>query len=845
MGFFSLDDLEITEPKVAKNVKSNKEVFYNCEQCGLYKNCNSPKMEYKGKGEKGILLVVNAPTVKADRIGEPIAGETKHIIRELCKKANLDMYNDIWIVNAIQCRHTKVNKATVPACRERLQTLIKELSPNSIIALGNTAIDVLLGDIDNSKADKLSGYHVPYIGYETVIYPTYGTKDLIIEKYNVVMEKKMLQAFIQAQHPEYINYEAILDIIQLHKASDIKNTLLNLESENLVAFDYETTGIQPYKKGHEIICMSVSNGIKSYVFMVHSELHPYIKHFLESDVKKIAHNAKFELVWSKAIFNVEVKNLVADTMLIAHSLNNTPGIVGLKFQTFANFGIPDYGKEMKALFDSDNVHDFNQLYYMKHRGELLLIQDKLLDYCAIDSQVTKWLYDKQLVELEKTPKLKEGVKLFLEGTKAFADIEYYGIKIDTQRVETNIVNITEQLELLNELIYDSDEVKQWDGKLFNFSSNPDLAHLLYDILEYPVYKTTPSGAPSVDAEALEKIAENENSQFIKLLLKYRKLLKIRDTYLLGIKNGTMYNYIHPSFNLQTAQTYRSSSSKPINLQNITKRDKFAKSMIRTVFIPDINQFLEELDFSTLEVNISQCYCQDENLLKYLVDPEHNMHTDSACDLFLRTKDTLLEEERQVTKGGFVFSQIYGSSYKNCAKKLWEDMPKASKIHLAKNGYKTLAQYTELVKEAEYQFWDVRFKDWGQWKRDNWKAYLANGYIDFYTGFRATTIMSPMQAGNIAIQGSAFHCLLYVMNYLHKELKNNKLESRILGEVHDSIIMSVLPDEEEIVHSIVKKALDSLKDNWDWITVQLTMEYEQGPINGDWTQVEKVGKIVSK
>ena len=839
-GFFDLNEIDIDEPTIKKK-KVVKEVYYSCEQCGLYKNCNSPKMHYSGSGKSGILLVVDPPTVKADRMGEPLVGEYKHIVKDLCKNANLN-YDDLYIINALQCRHTKTNKASIPSCRIRLRDTIQQLKPKSIIALGSTALEVLLGDKESTSIEKMEGYAIPYIGYETVIYPTYGTRDLIIEKYNTVVEKKMLQAFIAAQNPNYVNYESLVDVMQVSELESL-DVLNNMTYEELVAFDYETTGIQPYKTGHEIISMSVSNGKKAYAFLVTENNKNAIRDFLTSDVKKIAHNAKYEMIWSKAILGVEVNNVVADTMLIAHSLNNTSGVVGLKFQTFVNFGIAGYGDEMKTLFTGDDVHSFNQLYYMKHKGELLLIKDKLLQYNGADSLFTYWLYQKQLKQLESLPHLWQGIKLFLEGTKAFADIEYHGMSIDTDKVDVNIDIVTKQLEMLQEAIYDTAEVKQYDSNTFNFTSNQDLGHLLYDILQYPVYKTTPGGSPSVDTEALDRIVENEDSTFIKLLLKYRKLLKIRDTYLKGIETAVLDGKLHTSFNLHTTKSFRSSSSNP-NFQNQPKHDKTAKSMIRTVFKPSKGNVLEELDFSGLEVNIGQCYNQDENLLLYLTDENHNMHTDTGCTIFSRTKETLLKEERHITKNGLVFPIIYGSTATTCAKNMWDRLKKPTIEHLAKNGVNNLNDFTDRVKEAEYEFWNVRFKKWGQWKKDNWNQYLRNGYIDFYTGFRSITVMSPMQAGNIAVQGSAFHCLLYTLVHLHKYMKDLGLRSRIIGQIHDSIILDLDPSEADIIHKLVKQILDKLRSEWQWVTVQLTMDYEQTPVDGDWSQLEEKGHIRS-
>jgi len=287
-----------------------------------------------------------------------------------------------------------------------------------------------------------------------------------------------------------------------------------------------------------------------------------------------------------------------------------------------------------------------------------------------------------------------------------------------------------------------------------------------------------------------------------------------------------------------------SSSNP-NFQNVPKRDKLASTMIRSAFIPDEGAFIEELDFSSLEVNISQCYNQDKNLLKYLTDPSHNMHTDSACDIFLRTKETMLKEERRNTKGGFVFAQSYGSTFKNCAKNMWDNMGQVSKKHLASKGCVNLDKFTDIVEEAEYQFWNVRFKRWGQWKKENWSEYLKKGYIDTYTGFRLNALMGSTQASNAAIQGSATHCLLFVLMFLHIYTKQLGLKSRIIGQIHDSIVLNLFPEEEEIIHKIVKLGLDRLRDEWKWVTVQLTMDYEQTPVNGDWSQLEEKGEIRSK
>jgi uracil-DNA glycosylase len=856
-NFFDIEEVQdrfYTKPKPKKVVK---EVHYSCEQCKLYKNCLSPKIKVYGKGGKGILFVIGSPTAKSDRLGVPATGETKQILLSLCKEAGLNYDTDIYVVNAIQCKHSKTNTATIPACRKRLQGIIRALEPSGIVAFGTLPLQVLIGDrISIGKIERWDGWSVPYHEYNTIIYPTYGTQDYIVEKYNSVLEKKMLTQVKKAGTETYIDYRTPLkeNVFSLTSSDKIKNMLLTMETKDAVAFDYETTGLQPYRKGHDIICMSVSDGVDSYAFMLKDELKPYVKHFLESAVPKVIHNAKYEIQWGKMCLGSDTNNVIADTMLTAHCLNNSEGIVGLKYQSFVNFGIAGYDDGIKYLWESDEdkgIHSFNQLYRLKQNGLLYQVQNELLEYCGADSLLTMKLYYKQQEKIQKEPPLstggtvEDGIELFLRGAKAFADIEMRGILVDMDTVAQNIEVIQKKIDETYTKIYDTDEVKQWDrSHAFKFTSDTDLPIILYDILKYPVLKETKGGGRSTDAKTLDKLYDLTNSEFLALVLSYRKLGKILNTYLKGIEKGVYDNIIHPGLTLHKARTYRSSSSEPVNLQNIPKRDKTAKQMIRSTFKARDGFLIEEIDFSSLEVNIGNCHHKDPNMKRYLNDPNSDMHRDVGCQLFLRDAETLLPEERQITKGGFVFAQQYGDWYKACAKNLWGDMKPESKAHLAKYGYTTLEKYTDLVKEVEDDFWNNRFKVFHRWKENNYKKYLKNGHIDFYTGFRSTAFCTRNQAGNIAIQGSAFHCLLWTLVYIHEEIKRLGLESHIISEIHDSILIEMHEKEVDIVHKIVYNALYNLKETWKWIDVPLSMKYDQSPVGGTWLEVKEAGEIRS-
>jgi uracil-DNA glycosylase family 4 len=856
-NFFDIEEVQESAYKKPKPKKHTREMYYSCEQCGLYKQCSSPKIKVHGKGKKNILFVIDSPTIKSDRLGVPASGETKQCLLSLCEEAGLDYNKDIYVINAIQCRHNKTNSATIPACRQRLQKIISLLEPTGVVAFGTEALQVIIGDkISIGKIERWDGWEIPYHGYSTVLYPTYSIQDYIKEKYNPVIEKKMVSQIKKAGTQKYVDYRIPVkeNVHVLTKTQEITNMLLTMETKDVVAFDYETTGLQPYKKGHEIICMSISDDTDSYAFLLQPAVIPYVKHFLESDVPKVIHNAKFEIQWGTVCLGVQTNNIVADTMLTAHCLNNNEGIVSLKYQGFVNFGIAGYEDNIKHLWESDeeaNIHSFNKLYILKKSGNLYQVQDELLEYCAVDSLLTIKLYRKQQQAIYKAPLLstggsiQDGISLFLEGTKAFADIEMRGIQVDMYTVEQNISVLEKKIEQTYNSIYETDEVKQWNRSYaFKFTSDTDLPVLLYDILKYPVLKETKGGGKSTDAKTLEKLLETTNSEFLSLVMSYRKYTKILNTYLKGIQKGSYDNIIHPALTLHTARTFRSASSDPINLQNIPKRDKVAKQMIRSTFVARPHFFIEEIDFSSLEVNIGNCHHKDPNMKRYLDDPASDMHRDVGCQLFIRTKEELLPEERQNTKGSFVFAQQYGDWYVACAKNLWSNMKDVSKKHLATHGYTTLEKYTELVKEVEHDFWHNRFKVFNDWKEKNYKKYTTHGHIDFYTGFRSTAFCTRNQAGNIAIQGSAFHCLLWTLIYIHKEIKNRGLQSCIISEIHDSILLEIHEKEVDIIHSIVYNALYNLKESWRWIDVPLTMKYDQAPLQGPWLEVKEAGEIRS-
>ena len=230
------------------------------------------------------------------------------------------------------------------------------------------------------------------------------------------------------------------------------------------------------------------------------------------------------------------------------------------------------------------------------------------------------------------------------------------------------------------------------------------------------------------------------------------------------------------------------------------------SRIRRCFVPRKGNRLVEVDYSAIEVRIASCYNLDPNLIQYVEDTDRDMHRDSAADLLKCDPQQVSKKLRYYAKNQFVFPQFYGSYYAECAANLWESFQGCGEEIDGDPVLKWLEQrgihsrgdcdperdpvsgtFESHVRAVERHFWQNRFPVYSRWK-DRWYAsYQEKGYVDTLTGFRIQGELGRNDVINYPIQGSAFHCLLWSLIRLQKELRRRKMESRIVGQIHDSIV----------------------------------------------------------
>jgi DNA polymerase-1 len=285
----------------------------------------------------------------------------------------------------------------------------------------------------------------------------------------------------------------------------------------------------------------------------------------------------------------------------------------------------------------------------------------------------------------------------------------------------------------------------------------------------------------------------------------------------------------------------------------------AMKMIRGALFPRVDHQIMEIDHSQLEVRIAACYHLDPTMIEY-IETDHDMHKDIAIQIFkLKEFKPELHEKvlRKAAKNGFVFPQFYGDYYKNNAKTIgveWCKLPQTKwtkgqgvlvgEDHISDLlidvGIRSYDAFTNHLKSVEDDFWGNRFMVYDQWKERWWKEYQKKGYFVSKTGFLYRGVMSRNDATNYPVQGSAFHVLLWALiEAVKNKFKQYNFRTKIIGQIHDSLVFDVFPPERENVIEVMKKIMEQeVRKAMSWIIVPLHADVEICPVNESWSTKKK-------
>ena len=841
------------------DIKISNQDEQDCNKCGLFKTCISPKMPYTGEGRKKILIIAESPGETEDEENKQLIGDAGQYLRKNLKRRGIDLDKDCWKTNALICRppkNRKPKRAELSLCRRHYLKLIEEKKPEFIWLFGGAAIESFFMERFRDEDSKFTptrwrGLCIPEPETDAwvlpMFHPSYAKRfehdNLITSQFERDLDFAV-SCLSEGPIPHYDPFQFVEVVTKFVDVVELLNRFIVEEPEYLI-FDYECTGLKPFNDGHKIACMSIcSKNNKAYSFPVQhpcftesqqNQIVDLVKILLENNSKKIGHNIKFEDVWSRWILKALPNNWHFCTMNMAHILDSRKSFTGLKFQAYIRWGIEDYDTATKPYLKAKKGQKFNRV--MEAPLEELLL------YNGVDSLLTMWLFEAQIEEMTEKDEIANN--FFIDGLLALADIQITGINSDPFYYEDVDDELSKQLQEITDRLNNSEEAQLFQrevGRPIKLTSDKDLRELFFDIMKLPVNKKTDTDLPSVDAETLIAL----DSDIARDLIQMSKIDKIKGTYVgQFLREIDDDNKIRPFFNLNLVQTFRSSSQGP-NFQNIPVRDPIAKKFTRSGIYPSKGNLLLDWDYGALEVRIIACATQDPVLVRYCTDPSTDMHRDLASELFVLDHNNVSKMIRFHAKNGFTFPQFYGSYYKNCAKNLWLVCEKEKlktqegqdifEYMLDKHIIKKRSDYDgfELhVKDVEKEFWE-KYKATRAWQENQYKFYEKYGYVETLTGFRFTGYMTRNKLVNYPIQGSAFHCLLYSLIHTHNYLLDHNMLSKILGQIHDCLLFDVYPPErDKIVRVSHEIACEQIRREWKWIIVPLIIEVEETAIDGSW------------
>jgi DNA polymerase-1 len=503
-------------------------------------------------------------------------------------------------------------------------------------------------------------------------------------------------------------------------------------------------------------------------------LHALVAILEDPRLAKVAQNGKYDIAVLRRA-GVQLRGLQFDTMLASYVLD--PGrrthdleLLALEFFNHSMTSretLRRKGKD-KLLFDVIPTPEASQ--YMCERADYTL---RLRD--VLEAQLAAH----GLLELLQT--------IELPLVDVLGEMEWVGIAIDVRWFRSLKERFQRERERVEEEIY------LVAGERFNINSNQQLRVVLFEKLQLPVKKKTATG-PSTDATVLQELAD-EGHILPVLLMEYRELAKLESTYL-----DTLPKLVHPddgrlhtSFNQTVAATGRLSSSDP-NLQNIPIRRELGRD-IRRGFIARSGWQLLAADYSQIELRLLAHLSQDPAFLDAF-SRGGDIHRETAGIIFGVRGSEVTSDMRSRAKT-INFATIYGQGPVALARQL--------KISVVEARAFIATYFERFLGVRRYLDSQVAFaKEHGYvetvFHRRRYIPELKDRNFNIRT-------FGERVASNAPIQGSAADLIKIAMIRIHRLVQREKLQSRMLLQVHDELVFELAPGETERVSVLVKKEME--------------------------------------
>ena len=574
------------------------------------------------------------------------------------------------------------------------------------------------------------------------------------------LQMKSLLSKLPGDDTEEESIESKVEIIEVNNIELLKEALK--EKGEIAFIDYKLNDSNIYSK-MELDKIYLSYGDKTYLVDMKliemenpEEAINLLKNFMENEkITKVIHDGK-NLVTTLKKLNIEIKEYIFDTAIAAYLIDSARSEYPLV--TLINEYL---GKEVKGEGD-------------------------VLACTAVANMKELYTYLKESISREDMDELYYEVEhplIFI-----LSSMEAVGFKVNREKLNELAIKFKEEIARTEKEIFELCEEE------FNINSPKQLGKILFEKLDLPVVKKTKTGY-STNAEVLEKLMDKHD--VIPKIIYYRQITKLNSTYVEGLKNVIDEDgAIHSSFNQTVTTTGRLSSTEP-NLQNIPVKYEMGRE-IRKVFIPkEDTDVLLSCDYSQIELRVLAHMSDDKNMIDAF-NHHSDIHTKTASEVFKVPVEEVTSLMRSRAKA-VNFGIVYGISDFSLSQDLKITKKEASEyMEIYFDRYPKIKGYLESAKEEA--------------KEKGYVLTVLNRrrFIpEIKSSNKIVKALGERLAMNAPIQGSAADIIKLAMVKVYNRLKKENLQSEIILQVHDELILNVKENELEIVKALVKEEMENV------------------------------------
>lgn len=539
----------------------------------------------------------------------------------------------------------------------------------------------------------------------------------------------------------------------------------------------------------DIVGISISN-VNGHFYIpieVANESEAFKQWLNDESSQKIVFDAKRSIVALNRL-GAFLQGIVFDIQLAAYIINPSD-----KFVDFTSIA-HQYG--FKQISTDEAV-------YGKGAKLTIPFEEELSQFLATKSKALLYLYDALHEQLEVNAQIDLFYDLELPLARVLAEMEMTGIKVNATTLTDMGKELSARLTELEQKIYGL------ANETFNINSPKQLGVILFEKLGLPVLKKTKTGY-STAADVLERLEKDH--EIVREILNYRQIGKLNSTYVEGLlkvispKDGK----IHTIYQQALTQTGRLSSTDP-NLQNIPIRLEEGRK-IRKAFVPSKEGWvIFAADYSQIELRVLAHIANDEKLIQAFKE-DLDIHTQTAMEVFHVEKDEVTSTMRRDAKA-VNFGIVYGISDFGLSQNLNISRKEANEyIERYLNSYKGVKQFMEdVVEDAKEKGYVTTLLN-----RRRYLPEITSRNFNLKSFAERTAMNTP-------IQGTAADIIKKAMIEMSAKLKEEKLQTKLLLQVHDELIFEAPLEEIERLKVLVPEVMEHAIE----LKVPLKVDYDFG------------------